>query len=183
MYKPTWSDLQKDIVNAGDADKEREITDAMMAEKDKELATSKKARDWENDRKEEYFAYKPEWKKKKLRDEKLADPSLKLRDEIKNGGSHDAGLQPARGYLLVKKDTEDAPTPSGIFVSYDDTHEPNTGVVLAVGDDLILDKYVVPKPVHVGAKVLLKKFCGMEITLKGEQCHLVQFSDVLGELA
>jgi chaperonin GroES len=181
MYKPTWSEYEKDM-HSDSPEMQRKATDAFLDTRVKETAISRKAKDWEADRKKDWVKAKPKWAKQRVEAEQQADPSVQLVKEIKSGGSHAHGLQPARGYLLIQMEQQESQTEGGLFLAEGGLAEPNTAVVLAVGDDLILDKHILPAPVKSGAKVLLKKFAGMEITLKGEQCRLVQFTDVLGEL-
>jgi co-chaperonin GroES (HSP10) len=181
MFEPTWKEHERDI-QSDDAEISRRATDAFIEARDKEISISKKAADWEKDRKAEFAKNKPEWVKEKRAAERSADPSIKVIEEIKSGGSHNYGLKPSRGYLLIKLDQLKEQTDSGIYLATEEISEPNTATVLEVGNDLILEKHIVPTPVQPGAKVLLKKFAGMEITLKGEKCRIIQFSDVLGEL-
>ena len=181
MYKPTWSDYEEKM-KTSEGEEQRRNTDEFIKERELETSTSQKARDWENARKKEWAENKPEWVKKRKASEKSLDPSQQLIEEIRDGGVHEERLIPSRGYLLIRIEREDETTDSGIVIAHDDLSEPNTAIVVEVGDDLILDKHVVPTPVKVGARILFKKFAGMEITVKGEPLRMIQFSDVLGEL-
>lgn len=178
-YNPTWSE-HEDKMLSDDPKEQQKYTDAFIAEREKEMSLSKKARDWESDRKAEWAKNKPEWVKEQSELEK--DPSKKLINEIRDGGSHDYDIKPARGYLLIRIDMQDEELSNGLVIARDDVSEPNTAVVVAVGDELILDKHIVPVPVKSGARILFKKFAGMDIVVKGETLRMIQFSDVLGEL-
>lgn len=181
MYKPTWSDYEEKM-KTSEGEEQRRYTDEFIKERELETSTSKKARDWENARKEEWQKNKPEWVKKRKAREKSLDPSQRLIEEIRDGGVHEERLIPARGYLLIRVEREAETTDSGIVIAHDELSEPNTAIVVEVGSDLILDKHIVPTPVQAGARILFKKFAGMEITVKGETLRMIQFSDVLGEL-
>lgn len=181
MYNPTWKQYEKDM-HSGDAKKEFEAFEAFSNEREKELATSAKARKWEEERKKEAMAYKPTHVKKRIAAEK-AEYNKPLK-ELKNAGIF-SNLNPAPGFILVEVNQQEEQTSSGIILSVTPDTEPNTGTVLKCGPEKV---YVniegllehMPCPIKQGDKILFKKFAGMDAVVDGNNCRLMQFTDVLG---
>lgn len=92
-------------------------------------------------------------------------------------------LRPLMGYVLVEPSSADTTTASGIYLPESAQEKPAQGVVVAVGDDLILENgKVMPAPVKVGDKVVFKKWGGDEIKIAGVEYKLVKFDDLMGVL-
>ena len=74
-------------------------------------------------------------------------------------------------------------TQSGLVIIRESS-EPNTGLVLSIGNDLrTKDGHFIPSPAtNIGDMVIFKKFAGADIDVKGKNCRLLQFTDVLAVL-
>lgn len=90
------------------------------------------------------------------------------------------GIKPLFGYVLVEPLSAETTTLSGIVLPESTQEKPAQGIVLSVGDDLILDNgKVIKAPVSVGQKVVYKKWGGDEIKVKGIEYKLVKFDDLM----
>lgn len=90
------------------------------------------------------------------------------------------GLRPLAGYVLVQPASAETRTVSGIVLPDTAQEKPAQGVVLSIGDDLILDSgKVIKAPVKVGDKVVYKKWGGDEIKAGGTDYKLVKFDDLM----
>ena len=67
------------------------------------------------------------------------------------------------GYVLVRPDEATKETASGIYIEQEST-EVNTGRIVEVGTDLIMEKNILPCPVQIGDHIYHKKFAGMSST-------------------
>lgn len=180
-YNPSWKPFEKDL-SSTDLDKALKASDAFEETRDKELQTSQKARNWEKGRKQEIAKNKSEWVKQKRQEE--LDPIQKSLMELKQGGFFDSGIQPMPGFVLIKPEFKEK-TDSGIYLTNEDSAKmnTNTGVVLAIGKEIVHLAKVVEPPVGVGDRVLMKKgLPGLEMSVKGEYCLLMQWSDLLGRI-
>ena len=93
------------------------------------------------------------------------------------------GIKPLAGYLLVAPSSAETTTASGIVLPDTAQEKPAQGVVLAVGDDLVLESGKTVKcPVSVGDTVVYKKWGGDEIRVKGVEYKLVKFDDLMALL-
>ncbi|MBI2011436.1 co-chaperone GroES [Candidatus Daviesbacteria bacterium] len=87
------------------------------------------------------------------------------------------------GYALIEPSAADTQTASGIYLPESAQEKPAQGVVVAVGDDLILENgKVMVAPVKVGDKVVFKKWGGDEIKVGGKEYKLVKFDDLMAIL-
>lgn len=92
-------------------------------------------------------------------------------------------LRPLMGYALIEPSAADTQTASGIYLPESAQEKPAQGVVVAVGDDLILENgKVMVAPVKVGDKVVFKKWGGDEIKVGGKEYKLVKFDDLMAIL-
>lgn len=91
-------------------------------------------------------------------------------------------ITPAPGYLLLKPESVEKKTQSGIYLPDSAQGEkPQKGEVIAVGDDEILDSSIKRKsPVKKGDVVLYKKWGGNEVKLDNIEYVFIKFEDVLG---
>lgn len=180
MYQPTWQTYEKDI-RSDDAQTAIKATDAFIEERQKEISTSKKAKEWEHSRKSEIAENKKQFVKDYLEREKESIPDIRKR--VLSGGSVDAYLKPNRGYILIKIVRETGrQTDSGLYIP-DSEDLQNIADVLAVGEELPVSAHkTLYPPVTEGERVLIKKFAGMDIDVKGVGCKLILFSDVLATL-
>src|SRR3954463_7141799 len=82
-------------------------------------------------------------------------------------------LKPLMGYILVEPSAADTKTASGIILPESAQERPAQGVVVAVGDDLLLGNgMAIMSPVKVGDKVVFKKWGGDEVKVAGVEYKL-----------
>ena len=84
-------------------------------------------------------------------------------------------IQPLGARVLIRPLEQESRTNSGIYVPETAKEKPQTGVVVAVGDDEDMK-------LKVDDKVLFAKYTGNEIKLDGTDYLLVEESDVLARL-
>lgn len=179
-YEPIWKEHSDKLHTSNDPKEQFKALEALDEVRTKEMAVSKKARDWEEGRKASIAKEKPQWIKQK-RDAETAEVDGFLTG-LKKGGEIESPISPMPGYLLVKPDTQKEQTESGLFLAMSEDIEPTTGVIMAIGEQLVMQKNVLNCPVKVGDKVLFKKFAGMSLLVAGESCRLMQFTDMLARI-
>jgi len=179
-YEPTWKEYEEKM-HTGTPDEQVKAAEAFETTREKELQTSRKAKEWEEARRKEAYDYKPKWVKAKRKE--TQDLSHKILSDIKNIGSFDTGIKPAPGYILIEMRDAEEQTQSGLVIIRESS-EPNTGLVLSIGNDLrTKDGHFIPSPAtNIGDMVIFKKFAGADIDVKGKNCRLLQFTDVLAVL-
>jgi len=84
-------------------------------------------------------------------------------------------IQPLGARVLVQPLEQEARTSSGIFVPETAKEKPQTGLVVAIGDDEEIK-------VSVNDKVLFAKYTGVEIKLDGQEFLLMENSDILARM-
>lgn len=98
----------------------------------------------------------------------------------KTNSSSAPGIKPLFGYVLVEPLSAETTTASGIVLPESSQEKPAQGLVLSIGDDLIMDNgKVIKAPVNVGDKVVYKKWGGDEIKVHGKEYKLVRFDDLM----
>lgn len=99
----------------------------------------------------------------------------KVKTEIKK-----VNIKPLMGYVLVEPSAAETKTASGLYLPDSAQEKPAQGVVVAIGDVIILESgKVIGAPVNVGDKVIYKKWGGDEIKLNGIEYKLVKFDDLM----
>ena len=94
--------------------------------------------------------------------------------------SANPGIKPLFGYVLVEPLASETTTASGIVLPESSQEKPAQGIVLSIGEDLILDNgKVIKAPVNVGDRVVYKKWGGDEIKVRGVEYKLVKFDDLM----
>lgn len=89
-------------------------------------------------------------------------------------------IKPLAGYVLVEPSAAETTTQSGIILPESAQERPAMGMVLSIGDDVVLESgKVVKAPVKVGDKVFYKKWGGDEIKMGGKELKLVKFDDLM----
>lgn len=176
MLDITWKKYEKDM-KSGDVDTQRQATDAFIDEREKQTTSSKKARNWEEDRKKEIVKNKPLW----VKQDREGKESLhnKAWNKLLKGGTFESNLIPAPGYVLVGIEEKEVKSDSGIIISNLE-EEPNEGVVLEVGQSLVTGKFITPPPCKVKDNILFKRGAGLQLTIKEKACKLLYFPDILG---
>ena len=93
------------------------------------------------------------------------------------------GIRPLSGYLIVQPSEAETQTSSGIYLPESAQEKPAQGMVIACGDEMVLENGKVLKcPVKVGDKVIYKKWGGDEIKFGGKELKLVKFDDLMAIL-
>ena len=95
---------------------------------------------------------------------------------------HVKEFQPLQDQLLVRRVKEDETNESGlIWLPESGKEKPIEAVVIACGPGRFdLFGRFVPVEVHPGERVILRKYAGTEIVLRGETCLLVSQDQTLG---
>ena len=94
-----------------------------------------------------------------------------------------SNLQPLAGYLLVEPLKQEKVTPSGILLTESHEERPQSGKVLAIGDEFVTD-YGIKKtsPVKIGDVVVYKEWGGKEYKDGDTNLLILKFEDVMAVL-
>ncbi len=84
-------------------------------------------------------------------------------------------IQPMGARILVKPLEQEAKTTSGLYIPETAKEKPQTGVVVAVGDDEDIK-------LKVDDKILFAKYTGTEFKMDGVEYLLMECSDVLARM-
>ncbi len=105
-----------------------------------------------------------------------------MKKKSKSSNTSKVTFKPAGDRVLVKPETVEEKTASGIIIP--DTarkEKPETGVVVAVGDGKRTDKGDrIPVQYKVGDKVMFSKYGYDEVTIGEEEYYVVSESNILG---
>ena len=85
------------------------------------------------------------------------------------------GLQPLGARVLIKPLEQEGRTASGIILPETSKEKPQTGLVIAIGDDETIK-------VKVNDKVLFAKYTGTEVKFDGADYLLMDHNDILARL-
>ncbi len=178
-YTPEWKKYEEGM-HSDNVEEAREATEKFTSVREHEMNTDSKAKRWEESRKKSWQDAKPDWREEQIK--KANSPTEEFRKELKQAGTFDTGLKPTPGYLIVDLGAKEEVTESGIYIPtavVDDAYK-NTGIVLDVGDEVVIESpYKVPQPCHKGNKILFKKGAGVELEINNHTCRFMSFSDVL----
>jgi len=91
-----------------------------------------------------------------------------------------SNLQPLAGYLIVEPLKQEKATESGIILTESHEEKPQSGKVLAIGDEFTTD-YGIKKtsPVKVGDVVIYKEWGGKEYKEGETNLLILKFEDVM----
>jgi len=93
-------------------------------------------------------------------------------------------ITPLGTRVLVKRiEPDEQKTEGGIFLPDTAKEKPQEAEVLALGNGKNDDGEVVEFSVKTGDKVLISKYGGTEVKLGGDECVIVNESDILGILS
>lgn len=103
--------------------------------------------------------------------------------KVKSESNKKITVKPLMGYVLVEPVEATEKTASGIYLPESAQEKPAQGIVLAVGEDLVVeDDHIVKCPVQVGDRVIYKKWGGDEIKMEGKELKIVKFDDLMAIL-
>lgn len=89
-------------------------------------------------------------------------------------GNNDVKIQPLGSRVLVRPDDEaESRTSSGLYIPETAKEKPQTGEVIAIGDE---DEEI---KVKIGQKILYPKYTGTEIKLDGVDHLIMDADDIL----
>ena len=89
-------------------------------------------------------------------------------------------FKPLSDRVLVKPDSAEEKTESGIIIPDTAKEKPQRGTVISVGPGKVENGQKVDMSVKEGDKVLYGKYAGTEITLDGEEYMIMRENDILG---
>lgn len=87
----------------------------------------------------------------------------------------DIKIQPMGARILVKPLEQESKTATGLYIPETAKEKPQTGVVVAVGDDEDIK-------LKVNDKILFAKYSGTEIKLGSDDYLIMECSDVLAKV-
>ncbi|MBR0474955.1 MAG: co-chaperone GroES [Erysipelotrichaceae bacterium] len=88
-------------------------------------------------------------------------------------------IKPLNDNVLLKKETTENKTKSGIILSANESKEENIGTVVAVGDGKIVDGKKVALTVKTKDRVIFDKYATTEIKYNGEEYLLIPEDKIL----
>lgn len=88
------------------------------------------------------------------------------------------GIKPLGARVVIQPVEEENRTEGGLYIPDTAKEKPQTGIVVAVGEDTEDVKITV----KVGDKVLFPKYTGTEIKIGGEDYNIMDFEKVLAVL-
>lgn len=94
-----------------------------------------------------------------------------------------ASIKPLSDRVLVRPDSAEEKTSSGIIIPDSAKEKPQRGTVVAVGDGRVEDGKKIDMSVKEGDKVLYGKYAGTEIEIDGEELMIMRENDILGILS
>ena len=90
-------------------------------------------------------------------------------------------IKPLGTRVLVKRiEDEEQQSDGGIFLPDTAKEKPQEAEVLALGNGKNEDGEIVEFSVAVGDKVLISKYGGTEVKIDGDECLIMNESDILG---
>lgn len=90
-------------------------------------------------------------------------------------------ITPLGTRVLVKRiELDEQKTEGGIFLPDTAKEKPQEAEVLALGNGKNDEGEIIEFSVKVGDKVLISKYGGTEVKIDGDECVLVNESDILG---
>ncbi len=84
-------------------------------------------------------------------------------------------IQPLGIRVVIKPLEQEAKTASGLYIPESAKEKPQTGVVVAVGDDEEIT-------LKVDDVVIYAKYTGTEVKLEGEDYLIMEYGDVLAKM-
>ncbi len=94
-----------------------------------------------------------------------------------------ASIKPLSDRVLVRPDSAEEKTSSGIIIPDSAKEKPQRGTVVAVGEGKYEDGKKIGMSLKKGDKVLYGKYSGTEIEIDGEELMIMREADILGILS
>ena len=93
-------------------------------------------------------------------------------------------IRPLRDRVAVRREEEETTSAGGIVLPGSATEKPNQGIVVAVGNGIVLDNGEVrPLSVKIGDKVIFGKYAGSDtVKIDGEELIILSESDIYAVL-
>src|SRR3989344_3984837 len=99
---------------------------------------------------------------------------------MKQAKTEKAKLKPLFGNVLIKPLEAEQKTASGIVLPDSDKENPQTGIIMEIGEgEITPDGKKIPMVVKVGDKVVYKKWGGNEVKVGSQEWMLVEQKDIL----
>lgn len=93
-----------------------------------------------------------------------------------------AKIKPLSDRVLVRPDSAEEKTSSGIIIPDSAKEKPQRGTVVAVGPGKVENGTKIEMSVKEGDKVLYGKYSGTELEIDGEELMIMREADILGIL-
>lgn len=92
------------------------------------------------------------------------------------------GFTPLQDKVLIKPDSTETTTPSGLIIKPDNAQEKaTTGTVIAVGNGKVTESgKLLPMDVKAGDRVMYGKYTGTEIEIEGVKHLIMSAEDLMG---
>ncbi len=94
-----------------------------------------------------------------------------------------ASIKPLSDRVLVRPDTAEEKTSSGIIIPDSAKEKPQRGTVVAVGPGKVENGTKIDMTVKEGDKVLYGKYSGTEVEIDGEELMIMREADILGVIS
>lgn len=94
-----------------------------------------------------------------------------------------ASIKPLSDRVLVRPDSAEEKTSSGIIIPDSAKEKPQRGTVVEVGPGKYENGNKIGMTVKKGDKVLYGKYSGTELEIDGEELLIMRESDILGVLS
>ena len=88
-------------------------------------------------------------------------------------------IRPLNDNVLIKKETLENKTASGIILSTNENKQENIGVVVAVGEGKVVDGKREPMTVKKNDRVIFDKYSTTEVKYQNEEYLLIAESKIL----
>ena len=92
-------------------------------------------------------------------------------------------IRPLQDRVIVRRVKEEEKTKGGLYIPDTAKEKPVEAIVLAVGNDKVLEDGTVRKlDVKAGDRIIFGKYTGSDVKLDGEEALILREDDILGIL-
>lgn len=101
--------------------------------------------------------------------------------KVVKSAKSDMKIEPLFDNVLIRPESPEDKTASGIYLPDTAKEKPQVGTVMAIGPGMVDDGKIVSGSmlVKVGQKVMYKKWGGNEVKVKNEEWTIVEQKDIL----